>query len=116
MFATYCFLIRGLEALGAAAYTTATYVFVVEVFPTNVGAVLGFMETFVGLGMSMGPAIGGLLYSVSNEKKLNTLIRCVLTLDLVCDLQLRYCHWAYHSIHPHCFYHYPGFIYGRLFI
>jgi len=54
-----------MEALGAAAYSTATYVFVVEVFPTNVGRVLGFMETFVGLGMSTGPAIGGLLYSVS---------------------------------------------------
>ncbi|KAL0273190.1 UNVERIFIED_CONTAM: hypothetical protein PYX00_005926 [Menopon gallinae] len=64
LFTTYCFLVRGLEALGASAYTTATYVFVVEVFPSNIGAVLGILETFVGLGMSTGPAIGGFLYSV----------------------------------------------------
>lgn len=61
----YCFLIRGLEALGASAYSTATYVFVVEIFPSNIGAVLGILETFVGLGMSTGPAIGGFLYTVS---------------------------------------------------
>lgn len=27
----------------------------------------GILETFVGLGMSVGPAIGGLLSSVSNN-------------------------------------------------
>jgi len=27
----------------------------------------GILETFVGLGMSVGPAIGGLLSSVSNK-------------------------------------------------
>lgn len=55
---------RGLEALGASAYSTASYVFVVNAFPDSIGSVLGILETFVGLGMSVGPAIGGLLYSV----------------------------------------------------
>ncbi|KOB73752.1 putative synaptic vesicular amine transporter [Operophtera brumata] len=40
------------------------YVFVVNAFPDNIGSVLGILETFVGLGMSVGPAIGGLLYSI----------------------------------------------------
>ncbi|XP_012544555.1 MFS-type transporter SLC18B1 [Bombyx mori] len=63
-FTALCFLIRGLEALGASAYSTASYVFVVNAFPDNIGSVLGILETFVGLGMSVGPAIGGLLYSI----------------------------------------------------
>ncbi|XP_044742463.1 MFS-type transporter SLC18B1-like isoform X2 [Chrysoperla carnea] len=64
LFATCCFVIRGMEALGASAYSTASYVFVVNTFPNSIGSVLGILETFVGLGMSTGPAIGGLLYSL----------------------------------------------------
>lgn len=63
-FTTLCFVVRGLEALGASAYSTASYVFVVNAFPDSIGSVLGILETFIGLGMSVGPAIGGLLYSV----------------------------------------------------
>ncbi|CAH0406057.1 unnamed protein product [Chilo suppressalis] len=59
-----CFVVRGLEALGASAYSTASYVFVVNAFPESIGSVLGILETFVGLGMSVGPAIGGLLYTI----------------------------------------------------
>lgn len=64
LFTTFCFLIRGFEALGASAYSTASYVFVINSFPNNIGSVLGILETFVGLGMSSGPAVGGLLYSL----------------------------------------------------
>ncbi|KAM3966487.1 uncharacterized protein ACR2FA_012028 [Aphomia sociella] len=63
-FTVLCFIVRGLEALGASAYSTASYVFVVNAFPDSIGSVLGILETFVGLGMSVGPAIGGLLYSI----------------------------------------------------
>ncbi|KAI4464406.1 mfs-type transporter slc18b1-like protein [Holotrichia oblita] len=64
LFTCYCFLIRGLEALGASAFSTASYVFVVNSFPNHIGSVLGILETFVGFGMSTGPALGGILYSV----------------------------------------------------
>lgn len=63
-FIAYSFLLRGTEALGAAAYSTASYTFVVQVFPDHIGPVMGVLETFVGLGMSVGPVIGGVLYSV----------------------------------------------------
>lgn len=66
-FTILCFLVRGMEALGASAYSTASYVFVVNAFPDTIGTVLGILETFVGLGMSVGPAIGGLLYSVTTH-------------------------------------------------
>ncbi|GLG93155.1 Vesicular acetylcholine transporter [Gryllus bimaculatus] len=64
IFTLYCFMVRGMEALGASAYATASYVFVVDIFPDNIGSVLGILETFVGLGMSIGPAFGGFLYSI----------------------------------------------------
>ncbi|KAF5270508.1 hypothetical protein FQA39_LY08386 [Lamprigera yunnana] len=64
LFVSLCFVIRGFEAVGASAFSTASYVFVVHSFPEKIGSVLGILETFVGLGMSVGPAIGGLLYSV----------------------------------------------------
>ncbi|KAJ9595194.1 hypothetical protein L9F63_013503, partial [Diploptera punctata] len=39
-FTAYCFLVRGMEALGASAYGTASFVFVVDIFPDNIGSVL----------------------------------------------------------------------------
>lgn len=64
VFTIFCFLIRTLEAVGASAYSTASFVFVVEIFPDNISAVLGILETAMGLGMSAGPAIGGMLYTI----------------------------------------------------
>ncbi|XP_046392956.1 MFS-type transporter SLC18B1-like [Ischnura elegans] len=64
IFTVYCLVVRGTEALGAAAYSTASYTFVADIFPDNMGSVMGILETFVGLGMSVGPALGGLLYSL----------------------------------------------------
>ncbi|CAH0557000.1 unnamed protein product [Brassicogethes aeneus] len=63
-FVTCSFIIRGLEALGASAYSTAGYVIIINIFPDHAGAVRGLLETFVGLGMSAGPAIGGLLFAI----------------------------------------------------
>ena len=39
-FTTFCLVIRGFEALGASAFSTASYVFVVNSFPHNIGAVI----------------------------------------------------------------------------
>ncbi|KAL5236600.1 hypothetical protein ACI65C_004010 [Semiaphis heraclei] len=63
-FKILCFIVRGLEAIGASAFSTSSFVYVIQLFPENVSSVLGILETFVGLGMSVGPAIGGLLSSV----------------------------------------------------
>lgn len=40
LFTTLCIVIRGLEALGASAFSTASYVFVVNTFPNNIGSVI----------------------------------------------------------------------------
>ncbi|XKL68201.1 hypothetical protein PGB90_003692 [Kerria lacca] len=63
MFAVFCFIVRGVEAIGAGAFSTASFIYVIHLFPDNVSAVLGVMETFAGLGMSIGPAFGGLMYA-----------------------------------------------------
>ncbi|KAG5892968.1 hypothetical protein JTB14_015013 [Gonioctena quinquepunctata] len=62
-FTTLSFVVRGFEALGAGAYSTAGYVIIVNLFPDHAGAVRGLLETFVGLGMSAGPGIGGILFA-----------------------------------------------------
>ncbi|KAJ3662536.1 hypothetical protein Zmor_006881 [Zophobas morio] len=64
LFTTFSFIIRGLGALGSSAYSTASYVIIVNIFPDHAGAVRGLLETFVGLGMSVGPALGGLLFAI----------------------------------------------------
>ncbi|XP_054282823.1 MFS-type transporter SLC18B1-like isoform X1 [Macrosteles quadrilineatus] len=64
LFTVMAFLVRGMEALGASAFSTSSFVFIVETFPDNISTILGVMETVIGLGMSVGPAIGGILYSI----------------------------------------------------
>ncbi|XP_075545974.1 MFS-type transporter SLC18B1-like [Dermacentor variabilis] len=64
IFTVLSFLVRILEALGAAGFSTASYSIVLHVYPDHISTVFGIIETAVGVGMSIGPAIGGALYSV----------------------------------------------------
>ncbi|KAJ8978906.1 hypothetical protein NQ317_008885 [Molorchus minor] len=63
-FTALSFVIRGVGALGASAYSTAAYVLIINIFPDHAGTVRGLLETFVGLGMSAGPGIGGILFAI----------------------------------------------------
>ncbi|KAG8192957.1 hypothetical protein JTE90_028080 [Oedothorax gibbosus] len=63
-FTVLCFVVRSFEALGAAAFSTASCTILIDQFPDNIGTVFGFIETCTGVGMSIGPAIGGALYAV----------------------------------------------------
>lgn len=45
LFIAFCFVVRGFEALGASAYSTASYVFVVNTFPQHIGSVLVIIIT-----------------------------------------------------------------------
>ncbi|KAI4464399.1 mfs-type transporter slc18b1-like protein [Holotrichia oblita] len=80
-FTVLSFVIRGTEALGASAYSTAGYVLIINIFPKNGGVVRGILETFVGLGMSVGPAIGGLLFAVRNK---TNYVMCTIVLKTYC--------------------------------
>ncbi|KZS13028.1 Synaptic vesicular amine transporter [Daphnia magna] len=58
-FTVLCFIIRGLGAVGAAAFSTAGATYVANMFPDKVSVVMGALETCIGLGFSIGPLIGG---------------------------------------------------------
>lgn len=55
---------RIVEALGNAAFLTASFAIIAKEFPNNVSITFASLETFFGLGLIVGPMVGGLLYSV----------------------------------------------------
>lgn len=63
-FSVLCFVVRSVGAFGAASFSTASYTYIIQLFPDNVGLAFGLTETCVGIGMSLGPAVGGLLYGL----------------------------------------------------
>ena len=64
IFLTLSFLVRIVEALGVAGCTTASFSIVAQEFPDRVGSVMASLETFVGVGLIIGPTVGGALYEI----------------------------------------------------
>ena len=50
--------------MGVVCYLTVVYAIVPEVVPDDINTVNGMLETAVGIGMCMGPALGVWLYSI----------------------------------------------------
>ena len=44
-------------------------------FPDNVATMFAILETFFGLGMIMGPTVGGALYEVKDQLRISVLSR-----------------------------------------
>ncbi len=64
LYIVYCFVVRIFLALGCTAANTASFAITADTFPDNVGAVFGILETFTGLGLMLGPALGGVIFEV----------------------------------------------------
>ncbi|XP_061846696.1 MFS-type transporter SLC18B1 isoform X2 [Colius striatus] len=62
MFIGFCFLVRSVDAVGYAAAMTASFSILAKAFPSNIATVLGSLEIFTGLGLVLGPPLGGFLY------------------------------------------------------
>ncbi|XP_015266809.1 PREDICTED: MFS-type transporter SLC18B1 isoform X1 [Gekko japonicus] len=62
VFIGLCFLVRGMDAVGFSAAMTASFSILAKAFPNNIATVLGSLEIFTGLGLVLGPPIGGFLY------------------------------------------------------
>ncbi|XP_033859860.2 MFS-type transporter SLC18B1-like isoform X1 [Acipenser ruthenus] len=62
LFIVLCFIIRSIDAVGFAAAMTSSFAIIAKVFPNNIATVLGSLEVFTGLGLVLGPVIGGFLY------------------------------------------------------
>ncbi|XP_073244210.1 MFS-type transporter SLC18B1-like [Porites lutea] len=78
MFVAFCFLLRATLAIGGSASEVAALSILIGKFPNNVGAVTGARATSYGVGLSLGPALGGFLYSVGGFTAPFTVIGCVM--------------------------------------
>lgn len=65
-FIMLAFIIRILEGIGAASFTTPSYTATAEEFPHDQATILSLLETSFGLGLIFGPTLGGWLYEVGD--------------------------------------------------
>lgn len=61
-FITGSLILRILESLGATAFATSSYSFVSVCFPDHTATMFATLEMFFGLGVIVGPIVGGILY------------------------------------------------------
>ncbi|KHJ45941.1 hypothetical protein D918_03587 [Trichuris suis] len=61
-FIALSYLTRMLKGVGAAAYMTSAISIVAFQFPKKAATVIGVLEVFNGMGYTVGPTLGGLLY------------------------------------------------------
>ncbi|XP_069829811.1 MFS-type transporter SLC18B1 [Dendropsophus ebraccatus] len=62
LFIVMCFLVRSVDAVGFGASITASFSILAKAFPNNIATAMGFLEIFTGLGLVLGPPVGGFLY------------------------------------------------------
>ncbi|KRY53370.1 MFS-type transporter SLC18B1 [Trichinella britovi] len=63
-FVTLSIAVRVVEALGNAAFLTASLALAVQTLPDNFASIIGVLETFSGIGYTVGPPLGGFLYDL----------------------------------------------------
>ncbi|XP_039734976.1 MFS-type transporter SLC18B1 [Pteropus medius] len=82
IFVAMCFLVRVADAISFAAAITASVAILTKTFPNNVATVLGSLETFSGLGLVLGPPIGGFLYQSFGYEVPFILLGCIILLTV----------------------------------
>uniref|UniRef100_A0A6G1S8P3 MFS-type transporter C6orf192 n=1 Tax=Aceria tosichella TaxID=561515 RepID=A0A6G1S8P3_9ACAR len=65
-FIILAFLVRILEGVGAASFTTPSYTATAEEFPNDQATILSLLETSFGIGLIVGPTLGGWLYEIGD--------------------------------------------------
>ena len=77
-------LIRIVEAVGNSGFLTASFSIIAKEFPENVATMFAALETFFGVGLIVGPTVGGVLYQYGGYKLpfavLGTLLICAAIL------------------------------------
>jgi len=56
------FLIRIVEAVGNSAFLNASFTIIAKEFPDMVATMFATLETFFGIGLIVGPTVGGAMY------------------------------------------------------
>ncbi|CAL8300491.1 unnamed protein product [Boreogadus saida] len=80
VFIALCFIVRSIDAIGFAAAATSSVALASKVFPNNVATVLGSLEMFTGLGLILGPPLGGWLYQAYGYELPFLVLGCILLL------------------------------------
>ncbi|XP_019393613.1 PREDICTED: MFS-type transporter SLC18B1 isoform X1 [Crocodylus porosus] len=78
VFIGLCFLVRAVDAIGFAAAMTASFSILANAFPNNIATVLGSLEIFSGLGLVLGPPLGGFLYQSFGYEMPFIVLGCVV--------------------------------------
>ncbi|XP_052607144.1 MFS-type transporter SLC18B1-like isoform X2 [Peromyscus californicus insignis] len=86
IFIVMCFLMRIVDAIGFGAAITASSSILAKAFPNNVATVLGGLEVFSGLGLIVGPPLGGFLYQSFGYKVPFILLGCIVLLMIPLNL------------------------------
>ncbi|TRY62520.1 hypothetical protein TCAL_12376 [Tigriopus californicus] len=63
-FIALSFVIRIIEAVGNSMFLCAAFTITAKEFPENVATMFACMETFFGVGLIVGPSVGGALYEL----------------------------------------------------
>ncbi|XP_069016729.1 MFS-type transporter SLC18B1 [Embiotoca jacksoni] len=77
-FITLCFVVRSIDAVGFAGAMTSSFAMTAKIFPDNVATVLGSLEIFTGLGLILGPPVGGWFYQSFGYEVPFMLLGCLL--------------------------------------
>ncbi|XP_043542589.1 MFS-type transporter SLC18B1 isoform X2 [Chiloscyllium plagiosum] len=80
IFITLCFIIRSMDAVGFAGSITASFSILASTFPNNVATIMGLLEIFSGLGLVMGPPVGGFLYQTFGYEVPFIALGCIVLL------------------------------------
>ncbi|XP_057383984.1 MFS-type transporter SLC18B1 isoform X2 [Balaenoptera acutorostrata] len=80
VFIAMCFLVRITDAISFAAAITASSSILAKAFPNNVATVMGSLESFSGLGLVLGPPLGGFLYQSFGYEVPFILLGCIVLL------------------------------------
>ncbi|XP_075803710.1 MFS-type transporter SLC18B1 isoform X2 [Microtus pennsylvanicus] len=86
IFIVMCFLVRIVDAIGFGAAITASSSILAKAFPNNVATVLGSLEVFSGLGLIVGPPLGGFLYQSFGYEMPFILLGCLVLLMIPLNL------------------------------
>ncbi|XP_038252200.1 MFS-type transporter SLC18B1 isoform X5 [Dermochelys coriacea] len=88
VFIGLCFLVRAMDAMGFAAAVTASFSILAKAFPNNIATVMGSLETFTGLGLVLGPPVGGFLYQSFGYEVPFIVLGCVVLILVPLNMYL----------------------------
>ncbi|XP_022059949.2 MFS-type transporter SLC18B1 [Acanthochromis polyacanthus] len=77
-FIALCFIVRSIDAVGFAGAMTSSFAMTAKIFPDNVATVLGSLEIFTGLGLILGPPVGGWFYQSFGYEVPFMILGCLL--------------------------------------